>query len=88
MEKVTKKEVTQVECKYDFYCDKCGKHLGTSYELADGWYQELGKVEFSEPTYSNHMYYGNLCDVCKKSLEAEIKAKKIELFKKYGLREC
>ena len=87
MEKVTEKEVAKVERKYDFYCDKCGTHLGTSHEHEDGWYQEYGKVEFSDPGYSGTVYYGNLCDGCKKSLEAEINAKKIALFKKYGLRE-
>ena len=87
MEKVTEKEVTQVERKYDFYCDKCGTHLGTSYEHPDGWYQKFGKVEFCNPVQPDPIYYGNLCEVCKKSLEAEIKAKKIRLFKKYGLRE-
>jgi predicted Zn-dependent protease len=82
MENVTEKEVTKVDRKYDFYCDKCGQHLGTSYEHPDGWYKQFGEVNTRDPEYC-----GNLCNECRDNLELEIKNKKIRLFKKYGLKE-
>lgn len=81
-------EKVKFERKHDFYCDKCGKYLGTTYEHPDGWYRQLGEVEFFDHTNSDSTeYYGNLCNECTKCLKTEIRTKDIELFKKYGLKE-
>lgn len=65
MEKIkeTVKEVKDTE--HFFYCDECGKYLGSSKEYDDGWYQKLG--EFELKIYIDNWYRLKkcLCDDCK-----------------------
>ena len=65
MEKIIKKIVEVEDVVHEFYCDDCNKHLGTSYECDDGWYDELGR--FEQKVYVNGWLYFRkcLCDKCK-----------------------
>lgn len=64
MEKVEEIVKMEVTYKHSFYCDKCGKHLGTTEEQDDGWYDECG--EFELRIYLNGWYVlkKHLCDSC------------------------
>lgn len=72
-----KKTITEIveveETRHEFYCDRCGKHLGVSYECEDGWYKELGNFELR--------YFANgwmrlkkcFCDKCKYEFMNELR---------------
>lgn len=80
MEK-TKETIREVkDTEHFFYCDECGKYLGSSKEYDDGWYQKLG--EFEEKFYvGNHWYQIEkcFCDDCRKSFieNIEVALKKL-----------
>ena len=47
MDKLEKIEKKCIELKHNFFCDNCGKSLGSTVELEDGYYPELGEFELS-----------------------------------------
>lgn len=85
----TKKEVMQVI--HEFYCDNCGKFLGSSAEYDDGYYEELDSFE-NEINISNsrgykksykeggwYRYKKNLCDKCQNEFVSKLTKTLIEL---------
>lgn len=59
-------ERTYLTSEHDFFCDKCNKHLGSSTEYEDGYYEELG--EFKLQLYVSNWYslHKHFCDDCRK----------------------
>lgn len=57
------KEVKTIE--HSFYCDECGKHLGTSEEHEDGWYSTYGNFESKCYVYGWYSIEKCLCDNCR-----------------------
>lgn len=51
--------------EHSFYCDECGKHLGTVTECDDGWYQELGELELKIYIDGWYRLKKCLCDDCR-----------------------
>lgn len=72
-----KKTITEIveveETRHEFYCDRCNRYLGVSYECEDGWHESLGDFELR--------YYANgwlrlkkcLCDKCKYDFMDELR---------------
>ena len=73
MEKVkeTIKKVKQYE--HSFYCDDCGKYLGTSQEYDDGWYEEFGEFELKFHIDGWYRINKCLCDDCRKKFIENLK---------------
>lgn len=65
------RSLTSIE--HSFYCDECGKHIGTSTEHDDGWYQDFGKFEVK--MYIDGWYYLKkcLCDKCRYEFSEKLK---------------
>lgn len=63
-----KKTITEIieveENEHEFYCDECGKYIGTSYEYDDGWYDELGEFELACNINGWLRLKKCLCDKC------------------------
>ena len=59
-------ERTYIANEHEFYCDKCGKYLGTSTEYEDGYYEEIG--EFNLQLHVSNWYglHKHFCDDCRK----------------------
>ena len=88
MEKTTKVSKTVVREEHSFYCDDCGKHLGTSQEYEDGYYQTFGEFEQSFCLKHSNMWNGKsewfelkkcLCDECKEKTLLRIKSALLDL---------
>ena len=64
MEKIKEiiREIKQYE--HSFYCDECGKYLGTSKEYSDGWYEKLGEFEVKIHIGEWHRLKKCLCNKC------------------------
>ena len=65
---IEKVEITTIEVErvlHSFYCDECNKHLGTSEEYDDGWYQDFGQFKLN--CYIDGWYSVKkcLCENCK-----------------------
>ena len=43
----SEKEVVKTNCVHDFYCDRCGRHMLTSVEYEDGYYDTPLMVDLS-----------------------------------------
>ena len=58
-----------------FYCDRCGKHLGTVEEYDDGWYETLGEFEQSFFIRPDGWYRVEkcFCEDCKVAFLEELK---------------
>lgn len=71
------KEIKTYE--HSFYCDECGKYLGTSQEYDDGWYKDIG--EFEMKFYIDEWYTvrKHLCDECRKNFMEDLKANLINM---------
>lgn len=65
------KEVKQYE--HSFYCDECGKHLGTSTEYDDGWYQDFGELEIKIYIDGWYRIKKCLCDNCRYNFIEKLK---------------
>lgn len=83
MEK-TKTVITTIErIEHKFYCDGCGKHLGTSREDDSRFFEKFGH-------YTNHIRIGeewyyvekNFCDECEEKYLVELE----EALKNFGFR--
>lgn len=73
MEKILEKERLEKLIIHEFYCDLCGKKIGESIELDDGYFTELNEVEFViQNAYGSNRYSKkmHLCDTCR-PLEVE-----------------
>lgn len=66
MDKVETINKTKVVTKHNFYCDGCGKYLGSSEELDDCYYDEPGKFNL-ELCVDSKWYKLNrcFCEKCK-----------------------
>lgn len=74
----TKKEIVQVT--HEFYCDNCGKFLGSSKEWDDGYYKEYGSFKNNLCINSRwYRYRKNLCDKCQNEFVAKLTKTLIEL---------
>lgn len=70
--------------KHNFYCDSCNKYLGSSEELNDGYYNELGR--FSLRFCVDQKWYEAkrcFCDKCKTNFLNMVK----ENLKNIGFKE-
>lgn len=79
--RITHEIIEHIE--HDFYCDECNKFLGTSRELHDGYYSELGHYE--RQFYLNGWYKidTTLCEECSEKKTNQIVKALTELgFKK------
>ena len=57
-----------------FYCDRCKKYLGTSYEYDDGWYLEIGEFELAYFVDGDwYKIKRHFCDDCKSSFLYDFK---------------
>ena len=61
MEKIKHEERVEVVTIHEFYCDYCGKFLGSSEELDDGYFEEIGKRSWK---YYDLKMEGHYCDNC------------------------
>lgn len=73
MENITSKEVASVLKIHHFYCDMCGKHLGTTREYDDGYYATIGDydLEFNVNSEWYRLHY-NLCVECRAKKRQDI----------------
>ena len=85
MEKEEYKKVEKQECIHHFYCDCCEKHLGSSEEYEDGYYERFG-------VYHKHFFLDGvgwlnldkcLCEECAEKFDAKI----LECLKELGFEE-
>lgn len=83
MERLESKETTTYY--HTFYCDECGKELGTSEEYDDGYYDEYGSFELSFNLEDDGWYRVKkcLCEECKEKYLANL----IDTLKKYGFEK-
>jgi hypothetical protein len=74
MEKETRTTYQKELIEHSFYCDECERHLGTSKEFDDGWYQTFG--EFQLRFKVDGWYYINkhLCEHCRNNIISKIKS--------------
>lgn len=65
-DKIERTEVTAIKVTHHFYCDFCGKHLGTVGEDDDGYYPILGdrSVKTHLPIGGWYEFRRQLCDRC------------------------
>lgn len=76
------KKIKTTKNMYEYYCDNCGKLIGTSLEYDDGWVEPLG--EFVQEVNIDGWYKLEkcLCDECaRKETERIIKTLKCLGFK-------
>ena len=73
MEKIVKKPITTMRSEHHFECDLCGKYIGMSLELEDGYYEQLGK--YSRSFYIDKEWYEinkTLCEDCQKVITSKL----------------
>ena len=66
MERAEEQRIESVQKIHHFYCDDCGKYLGSSEEYPDGYYEEIGLLELK--FYLSDGWYRKrsiLCDECR-----------------------
>ena len=66
MEKVIERKIERVERGHDFYCDECGKYLGSSEEYDDGYYHEIGNFELKLYTDKWLVLKKHYCNECRR----------------------
>lgn len=75
MDKIETQTKTIEQRYHNFYCDVCGKYLGTSAECEDGWYQTLGGFGLKWHTPAGWYYTEKcLCDECREKYLSEVYA--------------
>lgn len=56
---------TTVDIIHHFYCDNCNKHIGSSKEHDDGYYEEFGAFDLDFLLPDGRYYLSAcLCEVC------------------------
>ena len=83
MEKIEIIETTSELIKHHFWCDECGKYIGNTEELDDGYYETPGEYEVN--FYLNGWYKleKTMCSACCKSFSDRIRNSLFEIgFKK------
>ena len=58
---------------HEFYCDGCGKHLGTSEEYDDGWYKVIGEFQLAIHMDGWWHLEKHLCDNCQEKFLNNLK---------------
>ena len=84
MEKTKTVIMTIERIEHKFYCDRCGKHLGTSQEDDDRYFEKFG-------SYTNSIRIGeewyyvkkNFCDECEEKYLTEL----AEVLKDFGFNK-
>ena len=75
MRKDIETEIKSKSIKHEFFCDKCNKHIMTSEEWPDGYYEtpkDLERIRLEEyGWFKNNM---ELCDECHKGIVLQIKS--------------
>ena len=59
------KEITCKKVAHEFFCDDCGKSIGSYVELDDGYYPQLGL--YQQKIFINDTWYkfeATYCDSC------------------------
>ena len=64
MEQITRADKEKRIYEHSFYCDECGKHLGTSKVYDDGWYESFGELELSFYIDGWYRLKTHLCSDC------------------------
>lgn len=80
MEKIKHEERVEVVTVHEFYCDDCGKFLGSSMELDDGYYAEIGAKSWK---YGDLKLKGHYCDKCMVKIGERIE----ETLRGFGFKE-
>ena len=85
MERLESKKIKSTKQYHTFYCDICGKKLGTSEEYDDGYYDEYGSFELSFyiKDYDWYKVKKHFCEKCKEKYATNL----IETLKKYGFKK-
>lgn len=75
MHKIEQISKTIIQDIHHFYCDDCGKHLGSSQEYDDGWYEELGEFELKMRLPQGcYILKKCLCDECKEKYPVKLQS--------------
>lgn len=84
-----KKEI--IKTTHEFYCDNCGKFLGSSEEWEDGYYEKFGSFENKLDIYNSRVhnkkykesgwytYKKILCDKCQEEFVSKLAKTLLEL---------
>ena len=72
MEKVTERKIERVERGHDFYCDRCGKYLGSSEEYDDGYYHKIGNFELKLYTDKWLVLNKHYCNECRRQFLSKL----------------
>ena len=64
---------------HSFYCDECGKYLGTSEEFDDGYFASFGDLLIDIYVGNRYILKKCLCEDCTNKLREKIKLSLIEL---------
>lgn len=80
MEKVKEIENTYIELEHLFFCDSCGKSLGSVVEYPDGYYPKFGefKLSFRLPD-GWYKVEKNFCDKCREEFIESLRTKLINV---------
>ena len=67
MEKVITKIIEKEKRTHKFYCDSCGKYLGSSEEYDDGYYNEICEfsIDIHDRELGTYAIHKNFCNECK-----------------------
>ena len=80
MDRVKDEQITVTHRVHEFYCDDCGKLLGSCVECDDGYYKQFGEYERSAFVSRNRMKLKkHLCDKCALAMTQKIEAALREL---------
>ena len=73
MEKVVKIKTNIIKSVHKFYCDKCNKFLGKSYEHDDGYYEKYGEVDEHICLFNTwYEIKGTFCESCFEKFKTNI----------------
>lgn len=53
---------------HEFYCDKCNKLIGSTFEHENGYYEKLGAVNIQFELHMRYKFNKTLCEYCYKQL--------------------
>ena len=73
MDNQVERIVERTKIEHEFYCDECGKFIGTSEEYDDGYYAKIGEAKWH---YNGDKGWlakrGNYCAECRAKIGASI----------------
>lgn len=81
MDKTEIKTKVTTETIHSFYCDNCGRFIGSTQEYDDGWYKELGEfiLKFYMPSKGWYVFNKCFCDKCQQSYLKQLENNLVEL---------